>query len=155
MSITIRPLSVADSHSIAQIFFDAIQLGTRHFYDAGQRNAWAGDAPDPDRWRQKLSGLTGFVAEVDGEAAGFMTIDKTGLIDFAFVAPSAARKGVGRALYEAVEGKARSLDATLLTTHASKAAKPFFMRHGWSVDAEQTVVRHGVALTNFRMSKPL
>ena len=155
MSIAIRPLSSADSDAIAQIFFDAVHLGTRQLYDCGQRQAWAGDAPDPDGWRQKLKVLTGFVAEVDGMAAGFMTIDETGLIDFAFVAPFAARKGVGRALYEAVEDKARSLDATNLTTHASKAAKPFFMRHGWSVEKEQTVVRNGVKLTNFRMRKSL
>lgn len=155
MSIAIRPLSVADSDAIAEIFFDAVHLGTRDLYDSRQRNAWAGDVPDPDGWRQKLNGLTGFVAEVDGKAAGFMTIDNTGLIDFAFVAPFAARKGVGRALYEAVEDKARSLDATILTTHASKAAKPFFMRHGWSVEDEQTVVRNGIAVTGFHMRKPL
>ncbi len=99
MSVAIRPLSVADSDAIAQMFFDAVHLGTRDLYDSRQRNAWAGDVPDPAGWRQKLNGLTGFVAEVDSKAAGFMTIDDTGLIDFAFVAPFAARKGIGRALY--------------------------------------------------------
>ncbi|WP_439620893.1 GNAT family N-acetyltransferase [Hyphomonas sp.] len=126
MSILIRALSIRDSHSIAQIFFDAVHVGTQHLYRPDQRLAWAGDAPDPDAWREKLNGVTGFVAEVDGEPAGFMTIDDTGLIDYAFVAPSASRKGVGQALYKAVEDQARSFGAQILTTHASKAAKPFF-----------------------------
>lgn len=155
MQITTRPLLVDDSRAVARIFFDAVHVGTKDLYDADQRLAWGGDAPDPELWRHRITHLIGYVAEIDGTPAGFMTIDGAGLIDFAFVAPSASGKGVGRALYEAVENRARSLGATTLMTHASKAAKPFFERFGWAVEQEQTVKRRGVALTNYRMSKTI
>ncbi|MGE3867731.1 MAG: GNAT family N-acetyltransferase, partial [Hyphomonadaceae bacterium] len=38
---------------------------------------------------------------------------------------------------------------------ASKTARPFFERQGWSVDEEQVVVRRDIPLANFKMSKPL
>ncbi len=62
---------------------------------------------------------------------------------------------MGKQLYAAIEQKARTLSAPLLTTQASKAAKPFFERQGWTVDAAQTVERNGVSLTNYRMQKVL
>lgn len=84
-----------------------------------------------------------------------MTIDAGGYIDLAFVLPTAAGTGVGRQLYQAIEQKAAALGADVLTTQASKAARPFFEAHGWSVVAEQTVERSGVCLTNYRMRKVL
>lgn len=155
MAITVRPLCVEDSHDVARIFFEAVQVGTNELYSDEQRSAWGGNTPDPDGWRLKLPGLIGYVAEEDGRPVGFMTIDATGLIDFAFVAPSAARKGVGRILYRAIEDRARSLGARTLTTHASWAARPFFERHGWTLEQNQTVMRRGVALSNCLMRKLL
>jgi len=99
--------------------------------------------------------MAGFVAMQGDTPVGFMTIDRTGLIDLAFVAPDMARQGIGAQLYEAVEDRARSLGVSLLTTDASKAAKPFFTRRGWTVAAEQSVVRRGVELTNYKMHKVL
>lgn len=54
-----------------------------------------------------------------------------------------------------MEAKARELGATTLTTEASRMARPFFERQGWSVVAEQVVVIRGVRLTNYRMRKVL
>ena len=152
-AVTLRALRQEDAPQLAEIFFEAVQVGTREFYDEAQRRAWGGDAPEPEVWHKKLEAVTGFVAETGGQAVGFMTIDATGYIDLAFVRPGHAGLGVGRLLYGAVEEKALSLGATHLTVAASKAAKPFFERQGWSVVEEQSVKRHGVALTNYRMEK--
>lgn len=151
--ITIRKLGVADAPHAARIYFCAIYEGTRAHYSFAQRRAWAGDRVDPQAWRERLAGQFGFVAERDGEPVGFMTIDSGGYIDLAFVLPSEAGTGVGRQLYRAIEQKAAALGAGVLTTHASKAARPFFEACGWSVIAEQTVERSGVSLTNYRMRK--
>lgn len=152
---TIRELGVADAPHAARIYFCAIYEGTRAHYSFAQRRAWAGDRVDPEAWRERLAGQFGFVAERDGEPVGFMTIDAGGYIDLAFVLPTAAGTGVGRQLYQAIEQKAAALGADVLTTQASKAARPFFEARGWSVVAEQTVERSGVCLTNYRMRKVL
>jgi len=152
---TIRPLEAGDALHAARIFFEAVHKGTKDHYTPDQRRAWAGESIDHDAWRLRLAGQIGFVAEQNGTAVGFMTIDATGYIDFAFVQPSAAGSGVGKMIYRAVEQKARELGAPFLTTNASKAAKPFFERLGWSVIAEQTVERQGVQLINYRMKSCL
>ncbi|MCP4386193.1 MAG: GNAT family N-acetyltransferase [Hyphomicrobiales bacterium] len=154
-TVALRPLRLDDAPDDAQIFFDAVHEGTKQHYTEDQRRAWGGDAPDPAGWRGRLLEMAGFVAEQDGQPVGFMTIDAKGFIDLAFVSPSASGRGIGRQLYRAVEQKARDLGASVLTTEASKAAKSFFEKQGWSVIAEQTVVKDGVALTNFRMRKSL
>ncbi len=116
---TIRALEDSDAPSAAQIFFWAVREGTKAEYSPEQRSTWAGDEVAPERWRERLAGQVGFVAEQQGVPVGFMTIDATGYIDFAFVLPTAAGTGVGKLLYQAVEQKAQKL-----------GAKPFFEGRG-------------------------
>ncbi|HUD51051.1 GNAT family N-acetyltransferase, partial [Parvibaculum sp.] len=63
--------------------------------------------------------------------------------------------GVGGALCDAVETRARALGIARLFTEASKIARPVFERKGYSLIAEQSVTLNGVALTNYRMEKPI
>ncbi len=151
----VRALQREDAPQLAEIFFEAVQVGTKDHYDEEQRRAWGGDRPEPEVWARKLEGMTGFVAELEGNAVGFMTIDETGYLDLAFVHPGNAGQGIGRLLYDAVEAKALELGARHLTVQASKAAKAFFEHQGWRVIEEQSVVRHGVTLNNYRMEKHL
>ncbi|KEJ95398.1 Acetyltransferase, GNAT family [Pseudosulfitobacter pseudonitzschiae] len=155
MAIHIRPLTAEDGEAAAAIFFDAVHKGTADVYSAAQRRAWAGAAPSPTRWRKRFADVSGVAAEVDGVMAGFMTLDADGYIDLAFVRSDLSGRGVGRAIYDRIEARARAEGIARLTTEASKKARPFFERMGWQVDAEQTVVKDGVRLTNFQMSKPL
>lgn len=151
----VRPLLPEDYPHAGRIFFCAVHEGARNVYSAAQRAAWGGETIDLDRWRQRIAGLEGFVAEDRGEPVGFMTIDRAGHVDLAFVLPSQARKGVGAALLRAVEAQARDWGARVLTTEASRAAQPFFARHGWEAVAAQTVMRDGVALDRCAMRKRL
>ncbi len=153
--VIIRAFRDDDAAAVARIFFDAVHEGTRDHYTAEQRRAWAGDKPNPTRWLERLRIMIVFVAEMAGELVGFMTIDADGFVDLAFVSPSVSGSGVGWRLYLEVEKKARLLGAHRLHTEASLKARPFFERQGWTVSEKQTVVKKGVALTNFRMRKIL
>lgn len=95
------------------------------------------------------------MADLNGTPAGFMTIDASGYIDLAFVRPGALGMGVGWLLYRAIEARAEQLGVVRLTTEASKKARPFFERQGWTVEREQLVVKRGVSLANFKMAKRL
>ncbi|TFD64649.1 GNAT family N-acetyltransferase [Cryobacterium sp. Hb1] len=72
-----------------------------------------------------------------------------------FVAPQFQRRGVARQLIRHVETHARSVQVTELTADVSITARPFFERHGFTVEAEQHPVRGGVPLTNYKMKKKL
>jgi len=95
------------------------------------------------------------MAEHDGMPLGFMTIDREGYIDLAFVRSDVAGSGVGWRLYDAIEERARLYGVTRLTTEASEKARRFFERQGWTIDEEQVVLKRNVPLINFRMSKIL
>jgi putative acetyltransferase len=151
----IRSLAVEDGEIAGEIFFDAVHRGAAEHYTPEERLAWAGASPNPSGWRERFVGVDGFIAELDGTPAGFMTIDPEGYIDLAFVRSDAAGKGIGWRLYLAIEERAKQLGIVRLTTEASKKAKPFFERQGWTVEHEQVVRKHNVELTNFKMSKQL
>uniref|UniRef100_UPI003559443B GNAT family N-acetyltransferase n=1 Tax=Salipiger bermudensis TaxID=344736 RepID=UPI003559443B len=91
----------------------------------------------------------------DGTPLGLMTLVAPGHIDLAFVRPSAAGQGIGAELLAALTQIARASGARELTADVSKAARPFFERHGFYVLRQQSVIRRGVALINYAMQKPL
>ncbi|MEH7829583.1 GNAT family N-acetyltransferase [Gemmobacter denitrificans] len=153
--IDIRPLAADDYPAVGRIFFCAIHEGTRAAYDAAQRLAWAGETIDLDRWKARVAALTGFVAECKGEPVGFITIDRSGYVDLAFVLPSTGRSGIGGRLLGAAADWANAHGARQMTTEASLVARPFFEKHGWHVVEEETVLRMGVALRRFRMRRDL
>lgn len=153
--IHIRPLAPEDYSAVGRIFFCAVHEGTRTAYSYQQRLAWGGDAIDLDRWKARVKALGGFVAETDGEPIGFITIDRTGYVDLAFVLPSASGRGVGRTLLNAAEDWAKDNGATQLTTEASLVAHPFFLKRGWVVVEEEHVERKGVILKRYKMQKNL
>ena len=155
MKISIRPLSGDDYAAAARIFFCAVHEGTRSAYTYPQRLVWGGQAIDLDHWRARISKVTGFVADHADEPVGFMTIDRSGYVDLAFVMPSAMGQGVGKALLAAVEGWAKENGARQLSTAASLVARPFFLNCGWQVLEEEQVQREGITLNRFRMGKEI
>jgi putative acetyltransferase len=72
-----------------------------------------------------------------------------------FVDPSAGRRGVARALLRHVRSIAAADGAGELTVNASRTARPFFEREGFTVRAERQVERNGTILTNYRMTSPI
>ena len=153
--LIIREFTVEDVPATARVFFDAVRLGTASYYDQSQREAWAPRVPNNEEWSARLRDQRVFVAEQDGEVAGFVSLTVSGLIDLAFVSPRFARRGVGTSLYHRIEDTALELGVSLLRAEASSAAKPFFERLGWAVVREQTKSLNGVNLASFLMTKDL
>ena len=81
-----------------------------------------------------------------------MSLRDDGYLDLAYVLPEEMGQGTADALYDAVFKAAQTAKFSVLTTEASLLARPFFAKNGWRLDAEQEILRAGVALTNFRMS---
>lgn len=149
----IRPYRDSDAAALARVFREAILVTAADHYDADQRRAWSAAADDPAFPADLAKGLT-MVAEWQQETAGFAQLvdDRITLI---YVHPDTARLGIATLLYQHLEDEARIQGREQLVTEASQVAHDFFLFLGFQPDAEETVQRDGVALTRWRMHKPL
>lgn len=151
MTLTIRPYRPQDRSAAALIFFRAVNEGAAEFYDAAERAAWAPSRePDPET-PDKLLKQWCWIAECNGQAVGFMSLDRTGYLDMAFVLPEEMGKGTAHALYDAVRAQARDARMTRLTVIASQLARRFLLKRGWQISFMENLACDGQVLVVFRM----
>ncbi len=145
-----------DGPAARAVFHAAVHDGAAAHYSAAERAAWAPGPDMPADWETRLLAGTCLIAQDRlGRVTGFMTLADDGFLDYAYVLPRVMGKGVAGALYDALEQRARRAGIPTLSTEASHLAQRFLARRGWRVIARQSVIRNGVALTNFRMEKRL
>jgi GNAT superfamily N-acetyltransferase len=96
-----------------------------------------------------------FIADCDGRAGAFIAWDWTGHIDFMFMHPLFARRGLARALYAAAEETLRQRGAPRLSAEVSLAARPFFESCGFVAERQREVDCRGRRIRQFIMSKSL
>ena len=151
MTLTLRAYEPGDARATATLFHETVRDAVGPGYSRAQRQAWSPGIPDLGPWHERLAGATTLLAEDSQGLAGFMTLRNDGYLDLAFVRADKVGSGVAKALYDSLIGSARDTGQRTLTTDASHLARHFFERQGWRVTHEQTQIRQGVALTNYRM----
>jgi len=160
----IRLYQPSDLAQVMALFSASVHKLAADAYSAAQRQAWAPESPDVEPWAQLLDKDRVWVAETDGQLAGFIALDpsptgdcaeNTGMVDMLYCHPDHARRSVASALYQILETQARTLNLAALQTHASEIARPFFARQGFSVIAHEEVKRNGALLGRYRMGKTL
>lgn len=155
-AFTIRPGRPGDGAAAFAVLHAAVHQGATAFYSASERQAWAPEQTPPPGWEAELlRGHARVAQDRRGALIGFMTLGTDGFLDFAYVTPGWMGKGVANALYDAIEAAAHDAGLPVLSTEASHLAQRFLSRRGWRTVARQSVIRHGVALTNFRMERAL
>lgn len=125
----------------------------RRDYSPEQIEAWAPRALTAEEWIARQRGKTVLVAVEGEDVAGFAELDPDGHIDCFYTRKDRQSQGIGSLLLSEVERIALAGRIPILFADVSVTARPFFERRGFQVVREQQVVRHGVALTNFRMEK--
>lgn len=151
----IRRFEQTDADALLEVHLAAIRETAANDYSAEQIAAWAPADLDTEAWKFRVSQLSPFVAEIDGNAVGYADLQPTGHIDQFFVAPAQLGRGVARALMERIEREALRLKLRELTADVSLTAEHFFARNGFEVVRRQKPVRRGVELENARMRKAL
>ena len=153
-NVGLRPFLLADAAVCAQMFRESVDLLTDDDYDEEQRAAWASRADDEQAFGRKLAdGLT-LVALVSGTPAGFATL-KADLIEFLYVSPSFARRGVGAALLDALMKLARARGVVKLKADVSETARPLFAKSGFVGERRNLVSIGDAWLPNTTMSAAL
>jgi putative acetyltransferase len=153
--VLLRPYLDEDAVATLHVFRRAIRLLASADYTPEQLSAWASDEIDPEQWALARHTADTVIAEVDRRVAGFTDVTADGYIDMLFVDPDVARRGVASALLTWAAEHAAAGGATRLTTHASITARPFFERHGFTVDHRREPVLRGVTMVNYAMSRPV
>ena len=144
----IRKYRPSDCPELARLFYDTVHTVNARDYTPAQLNAWATGNVDLEKWNASFLDHLTLVAEENGEIIGFGDMDGTGYLDRLYVHRDHQRRGVARAICDALEG---AIPAEIYTPHASITARPFVEKRGYTVVKEQQVERVGVKMTNFVM----
>lgn len=150
-----RQYESADLPGVIETYTTSIRSLAAPYYSPEQIAAWAPAEPDLAQWQERLGHLHTILVEADGICAGFVSYNHDGYLDFLYTHPAFARRGVATRLYRNVESILRARGVPRITTHASLAARPFFDRHGFQLDAEECVECRGAFLRRFAMHKQL
>lgn len=153
--LTIRRAIDADAEAIDGLYRATIFAVNQKDYNGEQLKAWAGQADKKEKWREKISAQYFLVVFLHEMFAGFGSITTKGYLDFLFVHHALQGQGIAQALYTELEKYAEFLSLHSIEVHASRTARPFFEKRGFTTLGEQTVEVNGVQLNHFNMKKQL
>jgi putative acetyltransferase len=151
----IREFRCGDEPALHAIFHSAIHAIACRDYTAEQINAWAPDDLDQTLWANRMRGIKPFVVELEGQLVAYADVQPNGHIDHFFVSGAHPRRGVGTLLMNYLLGVAAARGTTVLTSHVSRTAQPFYQRFGFIVVEQRLPVLRGVVLPNALMRKEL
>ena len=146
---------ITDLQAMQTLFVETVSSVCCADYDADQIAAWTSSVEDSERWLDIMTKQVVVVAKISDQIVGFATLANGNYIDLMYVHKDHQGKGIAGTLYQYLEHVALQNDQTDLYADVSKTALPFFQHMGFSIEREQTAVRKGVELTNFRMRKLL
>ena len=155
MHFTIRPASPNDAAAAARVIAKAIRITcvADHGNDEDKIAAWLDDKSEANvEFLINDSASACFVAERTGEIIGFTAACSATLL-LLYVDPDASGQGVGTALLETVERRARASGYERITLDSTKTAQRFYQRMGYADDARPGRAVCGV--TCYPMAKNL
>lgn len=156
-TMRIRNYRSGDAEALAQLFFDSVRQVGRRYYSQAQVEAWAPEPPSA-AWvdRRSQDGRTLLVAADDRDAPiGYIDLEPDGHIDHMFCRPDHAGRGVGSALYDALEAVARERRLARLYVEASEAARALFGHKGFTLIRRRDFELRGEPIHHYLMERTL
>jgi putative acetyltransferase len=152
--IILREYCGEDLPAILAVYRDAVRHIAPALYTPEQVNAWAAFADD-DALRAMMAQGYRLVIESEAGIEAFALLDPPDYVSLLYCRARASRNGHASRLLKALEAEARHRGVARVHTAASLISHPFFLRHGYEVDAPERVERNGVDFDRYRMSKRL
>ncbi len=162
-----RELEIDDHDALVDVYRDAVLSQTSGRYSTGQIDAWAHHPARSGALRQPLREGFGLASTAPLAAAGSgLSETATSIEAFGVLHPGdrlallycrgrACRQGRASAILRALEDHARGAGRQRLRTEASQLSRPLLVRHGWQVEAEETVLFAGARFQRWRMVREL
>jgi putative acetyltransferase len=158
--ITVRQMRAEDARAFLEVHHAAVRGIAAPDYPLAVIEAWA-TLPVTDR---TVAGFLAnpddeirLVAEIDGEIVGVgAVVPSKAELRACYVAPGAARRGVGSALVREIERIAREHDLTFLELDSSVTAEPFYTALAYEVrERGEHILGSGQPMACVRMRKDL
>jgi GNAT superfamily N-acetyltransferase len=134
MGTTIRPATPEDADAACAVLRRSIQecCSQDHQDDSVRLDAWLGNKT-PGTVGSWIASPTNhmLVAVRDGALVGVALVTQAGKLSLCYVLPEAQHCGVGKALLEGVESKAREWGIGTLSLKSTAGACDFFARNGY------------------------
>ena len=151
--VHIRRYREREETALFDIYYSAIHLVASRDYTPEQVEAWAPRSLDPELWRRKIRDINPFVAEADGQLAGYADLQANGYIDHFFVSGARPREGIGAQLMRHLLNEAQRLGLAELTSDVSRTAQPFYEPFGFYVVEQRSRELRGVVIPNALMRR--
>lgn len=153
-SLSFRNYQASDAKNLVVVFQDAIRGTGASAYDAQQVAIWSA-LRDVEAFEQLLNQGLAIVAVENETIAAFGQLHPLDYVAFLYTATPFARQGCATGIYQQLEAHAIAQGVPSLHTHASRIAKHFFLKMGFSVLAAEQVERQGIWFERFHMQKQL
>jgi putative acetyltransferase len=154
-NISIRLAKSDDLKEMQRIFVDTITAVCSSDYDEQQIRVWVSGVNNTERWIKIMAEQYVIVAEKSDKILGYGTLNNERYIDLLYVHKDYQKQGIAQLLLDEIIKVARQLGQTQLNSDVSKTARPFFIKNGFIQLSEQTNIREGVELINYKMTKYL
>lgn len=148
MEIILKPYRAEDFAAVAALFCQTISSVNARDYSPFQCDAWVRRSQGLLKRKDALMTQRTILAEHRNLLVGFGSIDATGYLDLLYVHKDCLRRGIATTLCDELEK-----NFSVVTTHASVTAKPFFEQRGYLTEQKQEIDCGGVRLCNFVMKK--
>ena len=161
MSPLIRPFQPEDAPALTEATVAAIAVIGPRAYGIEQVLVWAAHHPGPVRFTEGAArGEVILVALADdGTPAAYAILQPEGHLDMLYCHPDHSGRGLGSALLAAMDGEARKLGLSRITTEASEISQPVFARAGYALlhrrDFTMTLGPEAIPMHNYAMVKTL
>ena len=146
----LRKYRTSDCGHLAELFYHTVHSVNAKDYTKEQLDAWATGTVNLKEWNESFLKHYTVVAVENNEIVGFGDMDDSGYLDRLYVHQDHQGEGIASAICDELEYSVRRKK---ITTHSSITARAFFEHRGYRVIREQTVIRNGMALTNYIMEK--
>jgi putative acetyltransferase len=144
----LRPAVPVDAPALWAVHTRAVRHLAAAHYTPAQVDAWSARTTPASYAEPIVAGCLVVAADPDGRVAGYGELaPDEGVIRAVYVDPDYARRGVGRALVQALEARAKDAGFAEVTLDASRNAVPFYQSLGYrSLAPSHHPLPHGVVL---------
>ncbi|POA96693.1 GNAT family N-acetyltransferase [Chromobacterium sinusclupearum] len=158
MTMPLEALSAADLPSCHALFQASVRALAGTVYTEEQCAVWAPargwDEEIALAWQARLADAWSCKEmAADGRMAGFAWLKRDGEFDMLYVAPWAARRGLGGRMIVELERQATAAGVNAYYVWASHASRPVFERAAYRLLRPNRIIRQGVAIDNWLLAK--
>ncbi|RED25463.1 putative acetyltransferase [Flavobacterium cutihirudinis] len=150
-----RKATISDLAEMKELFVQTIQSVCKNDYNPDQINVWISGAENTQRWIDVIEKQFVLLAIIENKIVGFGTLKDGNYIDFFFIHKDFQRQGIANKIFVELEIEAQKYHSKIITSDVSITAKPFFLKKGFIVKAEQKNILKGIEIINYKMEKEL